>query len=62
MALGSALVLTLIAGPSLADLYLRKITSVSDELAGFVVPGLPAALLLSGLVAFQSWLRSVVEG
>ena len=49
VALGSVLVLALIAFTPLADLYLREVTSVSPELADFVVPGLKAALLLPGL-------------
>jgi len=60
VALGSVLVLALIAGTPLADLYLREITSVSAELADFVVPGLQAALLLPGLTALQSWLRALL--
>jgi hypothetical protein len=60
VALGSVLVLALIAFTPLADLYLREVTSVSPELAGFVVPGLQAALLLPGLTALQSWLRALL--
>jgi hypothetical protein len=60
VALGSVLVLALIAFTPLADLYLREVTSVSPELADFVVPGLQAALLLPGLTTLQSWLRGLL--
>jgi hypothetical protein len=60
VALGSVLVLALIAFTPLADLYLREITSVSAELADFSIPGLQAALLLPGLTALQSWLRALL--
>jgi hypothetical protein len=60
VALGSVLVLALIAFTPLADLYLTEVTSVSPELADFVVPGLQAALLIPGLTALQSWLRALL--
>jgi hypothetical protein len=57
---GSVLVLALIAFTPLADFYLRKITGVSSELIGFVLPGLRVSLLLPGLTALQSWLRALL--
>lgn len=60
VSLGAVLVLALIAFTPLADLYLTHVTSVTSELAGFVVPGLKLALLIPGLTALQSWLRALL--
>ena len=46
VAIGAVLVLALVAFTPLADVYLSEVAAVSRELAGFVVPGLQAALLL----------------
>ncbi len=60
VALGTMLLLALIAFTPLADLYLHEIAGVSAELARFIVPGLRAALLLPGLTALQSELRALL--
>jgi hypothetical protein len=60
IATGAVLVLALIAFTPLADFYLLEVAGVSPELAGFVVPGLRAALLIPGLTALQSWLRALL--
>lgn len=60
VAAASVAVLAVIAFTPLAGLYLREITNVSSELAGFVIPGLQVALLLPGLTALQSWLRALL--
>jgi hypothetical protein len=60
VALGSVLVLALIAFTPLVDIYLIDIAGVSSELAGFVVPGVRAALLIPGLTTLQSWLRALL--
>ncbi len=60
IAMGAVLALALIAFTPLADLYLLEVAGVSPELAGFVVPGLQAALLIPGLTALQSWLRALL--
>jgi hypothetical protein len=60
VAVGSILVLALIAFTPLADFYLSEVAGVSSELARFVVSGLRAALLLPGLTALQSWLRALL--
>jgi hypothetical protein len=60
VAAGAVLVLALVAFTPLAYFYLDEIAAVSRELAGFVVPGLQAALLLPGLTAVQSWLRALL--
>lgn len=60
VAVGSVLLLALIAFTPLADFYLADIAGVSPDLAAFVVPGLQAALLLPGLTTLQSWLRALL--
>ena len=60
VAMGAVLVLGLIAFTPLADVYLKEVTGVSSELAGFVIPGLRMAILLPGLTALQSWLRALL--
>jgi hypothetical protein len=60
VAIGAVLLLAVIAFTPVADLYLRDIAGVSSELAGFVIPGLQAALLLPGLTVLQSWLRALL--
>jgi hypothetical protein len=60
VALGSVLVLALVVFTPLVDVYLAEIAGVSSGLAGFVVPGVQAALLIPGLTTLQSWLRALL--
>jgi hypothetical protein len=60
VALGSAVLLALIAFTPVADIYLLDLTGVTEELAAFVTPGLQTALLIPGLTALQSWLRALL--
>jgi hypothetical protein len=60
VAVGSVLVLILIAFTPVADFVLHEIMGMSTELASFAVPGLRAALLLPGLTALRSWQRGLL--
>jgi hypothetical protein len=58
--IGSILALAFIAFTPLVDVYLTDVAGVSSELAGFIVPGVRAALFIPGLTTLQSWLRAVL--
>jgi hypothetical protein len=60
VAIGSILALAFIAFTPLVHIYLTDIAGVSSELAGFIVPGVRAALLIPGLTTLQSWLRALL--
>lgn len=60
VAIGSILALAFIAFTPLVDIYLTDFAGISSELAGFIVPGVRAALLIPGLTTLQSWLRALL--